>query len=422
MGEQEYDIIWKEGGLFEKGHWKIIPKKTPDSGAELIGWMIAAVIIIAVVSLLILTLPVWITLLGFNMVREKRYYAGIGVLVAFIYFWLDIQNGWLSSFMFFGYFDDENILIEGWFNLKYFKLITIFNLIALVVGLGYFVDAIIISKFGRKHNDGTVTKHQVLAYCLPIAVVFPLYLLTSFEKAPSSIEDVSVVENVEIANTSPGETIEEKVVAPIIDETTINYIAINEGINETNIIKIGELDWCTKNLNINTYRNGDIIPQVQDPSEWKNLTTGAWCYITDNTSYGKTYGKLYNWYAVTDSRRLAPEGYRIPSKEDWLGLIEYLGGRNAAGQKMKSKDNWLVGDKSYPTNYSGFSGLPAGARGQEEPSWNKVGEFTRYWSANVDSEGGYYFVGLSKYDQVGWYYASGNYKNYGFSVRCVKDE
>ena len=95
---------------------------------------------------------------------------------------------------------------------------------------------------------------------------------------------------------------------------------------EENEIKIGDQTWTTKNLDVDTYRNGDAIPQVQDEKEWVNLTTGAWCYYENETANGTTYGKLYNWYAVTDSRGLAPTGYHIPNNSEFMTLINYLGG------------------------------------------------------------------------------------------------
>ena len=94
---------------------------------------------------------------------------------------------------------------------------------------------------------------------------------------------------------------------------------------EENEIKIGDQTWTTKNLDVDTYRNGDVIPQVQDEEEWKNLTTGAWCYYENESDNGTTYGKLYNWFAVNDPRGLAQKGYHIPSDAEWTILTENLG-------------------------------------------------------------------------------------------------
>jgi uncharacterized protein (TIGR02145 family) len=70
--------------------------------------------------------------------------------------------------------------------------------------------------------------------------------------------------------------------------------------------------WQTKYATTTTYRNGDPIPQVTDDAQWASLTTGAWCWYNNDSANEATYGKLYNWYAATDPRGLAPYGYRIP--------------------------------------------------------------------------------------------------------------
>ena len=105
-------------------------------------------------------------------------------------------------------------------------------------------------------------------------------------------------------------------------------------------VTIGSQVWTSKNLDVATYRNGDVIPQVQDENAWENLTTGAWCYYDNDASNGTKYGKLYNWYAVNDPRGLAPNGYHIPTDAEWTQLSDYLGG-GEAGTKMKSTSGWV---------------------------------------------------------------------------------
>jgi hypothetical protein len=107
------------------------------------------------------------------------------------------------------------------------------------------------------------------------------------------------------------------------------------------------------NLTVDTYNNGDKIPNVTDPKEWNALSTGAWCwYDNDSATYAK-YGKLYNWYAVKDSRGLAPKGWHIPSDAEWIALTncnqgKYLGVSGLGGyrdingvcQRIKSLGFW----------------------------------------------------------------------------------
>ena len=110
---------------------------------------------------------------------------------------------------------------------------------------------------------------------------------------------------------------------------TVDVVDIDGNTYQT--VDICDQTWMKSNLNVSKYRNGDDIPQVTDATQWANLTTGAWCYFQNNTTNGTIYGKLYNWYAVNDPRGLAPNGWHIPSKDEWAVLRNCLGGENLAG-------------------------------------------------------------------------------------------
>ena len=144
-------------------------------------------------------------------------------------------------------------------------------------------------------------------------------------------------------------------------------------------IKIGTQTWTTKNLDVTKYRNGDAIPQVQDKNAWAKLKTGAWCYYENNTANGTTYGKLYNWFAVNDTRGLAPKGYHIPTDAEWTILTDNLG--EEAGTKMKSTSGWQ--NNGNGTNTSGFSGLPGGFR-NSYGNFTNFGAFGYWWSSSED--------------------------------------
>jgi hypothetical protein len=73
-------------------------------------------------------------------------------------------------------------------------------------------------------------------------------------------------------------------------------------------IKIGNQVWMAENLKVTRYRNGDPIPKVTNNSKWNNLKSGAYCIYNNDNANISTYGLLYNWYAVDDSRNIAPEG------------------------------------------------------------------------------------------------------------------
>ena len=107
-------------------------------------------------------------------------------------------------------------------------------------------------------------------------------------------------------------------------------------------VKIGSQVWMTRNLNVEVFRNGDPIPEATSPEEWKradSMGQPVWCYYDFNR---RKYGKLYNWYAVTDPRGLAPAGWHIPSHVEWDSLIDYLGGKNeeVAHNRLKSSTGW----------------------------------------------------------------------------------
>ena len=185
-------------------------------------------------------------------------------------------------------------------------------------------------------------------------------------------------------------------------------------------IVIGTQQWMEKNLDVLTYRNGDIIPQVTDPTAWGALTTGAWCYYNNDSTQGNKYGKLYNWHAVNDPRGLAPQGWHVPSDAEWTILETALGGASVAGGKMKEAGtlNWTTPNTG-GNNNSGFAGLPGGYRESNNGSFAFVGNRGFWWSSTEN----YTYSAL--YRNV--YYGSGDIfwngasKEGGFSVRCLRD-
>jgi uncharacterized protein (TIGR02145 family) len=184
-------------------------------------------------------------------------------------------------------------------------------------------------------------------------------------------------------------------------------------------IVIGTQQWMRENLDVLTYRNGDIIPQVTDATAWAALTTGAWCYYNNDVANGAIYGKLYNWYAVNDARGLAPQGWHIPTDAEWTTLGTLLGGDAAAGGKMKTTGTtrWTTPNAG-ATNESGFAGLPGGYR-NDNGTFSSVGDYGGWWSATeVNSPNAWYRY--LKYF-FGSLYRTNFYKTNGFSVRCLRD-
>lgn len=158
-----------------------------------------------------------------------------------------------------------------------------------------------------------------------------------------------------------------------------------------------------KNLNVSTFRNGDTIPQVQGGYDWQRAAEKgqpAWCYYENNSANGETLGKLYNWWAVSDERGLAPAGWHIPSFEEWGKLNAFFGDDTKAANELIKKN--------------GFNSMPGGIR----KHYN--GEFESYWPVYWSNEE---FNNRAAYCfNVGsWTSISRFGQGYGMYVRCVKD-
>jgi uncharacterized protein (TIGR02145 family) len=199
-----------------------------------------------------------------------------------------------------------------------------------------------------------------------------------------------------------------------------------------NEVAIGKQVWLKKNLNVDKFRNGQLIPEAKTDEEWLSANKNekpAWCYYDFDSSNGELFGKLYNWYAVNDSRVLAPEGYHIPTIEEWDKLDKYLGEKESA-IKMKTNSGWEIGNGN---NESGFSGLPGGYYGIGwDKNFHQKGSNGTWWSStkeapNLSLEDDEPFVvrtaGLNAlYPRLFSGLISNPFKSAnGYSVRCIKD-
>ncbi len=128
-------------------------------------------------------------------------------------------------------------------------------------------------------------------------------------------------------------------------------------------IQIGSQTWTVENLKTTRYRNGVTIPNVTDNTAWAALSTGAYCNYNNDEANVATYGRLYNWYALTDANNIAPAGWHTPSLAEWDILRNYLGDLNIAGGKAKEAGlaHWVTPNTG-ADNSSGFTALPAGSR------------------------------------------------------------
>ncbi|MEP7237193.1 MAG: fibrobacter succinogenes major paralogous domain-containing protein [Ferruginibacter sp.] len=205
-------------------------------------------------------------------------------------------------------------------------------------------------------------------------------------------------------------------------------------------IKTGDQIWMGKNLDISKFRNGDSIPEAKTSEEWLNAfeqSMPAWCYYDNDSKNGLKYGKLYNWFAVSDSRMLAPEGWEIPSRFSWESLKQFCDTSYSTNVDIDHLENTrfgtveLIDRKDWDTlckgnNKSGFTGLPGGYR-DSTGNFLYYEHYTGWWSttdginksltnANNNSKQAYVFLVTI----IGQDYHNGASQACGFSVRCVR--
>jgi uncharacterized protein (TIGR02145 family) len=183
------------------------------------------------------------------------------------------------------------------------------------------------------------------------------------------------------------------------------------------ITKIGDLTWMAENLNVVTFLNGDTIPEAKTDDAWS--TAGekgkpAWCYYNNKVKNGEKYGRIYNWYAVNDSRGLAPKGWHVSSLGDWGNLEIFLG--RDGGSKLKSLTGW--DEAGFGNNSTGFNALPGGSRG-DDGAFETIKLCAYFW-LSTDKEGVFGWDRTLQFNNEIINSSAPN-KWCGFSVRCVKD-
>ncbi len=186
-------------------------------------------------------------------------------------------------------------------------------------------------------------------------------------------------------------------------------------------------EWMQKNLNVFQYRNGDAIASGAVSSNWNSLDSVGLVAIYDNgwnSAYPglvSTFGRLYNWHAVTDERALCPSGWHVPSDLDWTYLEQSLGGSNIAGGRLKSTNmGWIVPNTG-ATNSSGFGALPGGYKNCSDCN-SSLGKYGFYWSTTERLDFNRYSAWYRRFDNISKL-SNRIYidKTYAFSVRCLKD-
>ena len=189
-------------------------------------------------------------------------------------------------------------------------------------------------------------------------------------------------------------------------------------------VQIGENNWMIKNLDVVTFQNGDTIPEAKTKDEWQQYGTArkaAWSYYNNDIGEGAQFGKLYNWYAVSDPRGLAPKGWHIPTDVEWGLLVLELGGDKKAGEALKYTYGWAntKTGSGNGTNSSGFEGLAGGLR-NGLGAFGYKGQGGGWWSSTpVDTAKSWYRFVLYASPMV---YKDAYGNRNGLAVRCVKDK
>ena len=190
--------------------------------------------------------------------------------------------------------------------------------------------------------------------------------------------------------------------------------------NVYHTVTIGAQTWMVENLKTTKYRNGESIANVTDNDGWNELRSGAYCNYYNSDENGITYGKLYNWFAVNDSRNIAPTGWHVSTDSEWTTLINYLG-EEKAGRKLKEagKSHWEKPNKG-ATNSSGFTALPGGDRSGNGGTFLSIGRYGHWWSSS-EGDSGYAWDRLMRCDDGDDVTRKRSSKEWGLSVRCLRD-
>lgn len=201
-------------------------------------------------------------------------------------------------------------------------------------------------------------------------------------------------------------------------------------------VAIGTQIWMAQNLKTTKFNNGTSIPLVTDNTAWSNLAAPGYCWFNNDVTCKDTYGALYNWYTV-NTGTLCPDGWHLPSDDEWTTLENYLivNGYNYDGtttgnkiaKSLASTTLWnsstnpgAVGTTDYPAkrNVTGFTALPVGIRYNDGP-FDGIGYVGYWWSATeTDATSARFFNLYFDGSQPSRNYIN---KEYGFSVRCVRD-
>jgi uncharacterized protein (TIGR02145 family) len=219
-----------------------------------------------------------------------------------------------------------------------------------------------------------------------------------------------------------------------IDNPNINFKSIGTPVgkfsdcikdidgNTYKTVTIGSQTWMAENLKTSKYNDGTTIPNSKVNSDWAKINIGSWCYFKNDSSFNSNYGKLYNGYVIISSmngnKNVCPIDWHVPSYEEWIVLIDNLGGSDVAGGKMKAIDQTWGTLNIDANNISLFTGLPGGFR-DSISRFSGEGSYGYWWSSTNFNFNLTKRINLYGFDgKIHW---ANSQNTKGFSIRCLKD-
>jgi uncharacterized protein (TIGR02145 family) len=183
----------------------------------------------------------------------------------------------------------------------------------------------------------------------------------------------------------------------------------------TDVVIIGYQSWLKENLKTTTFSNGDTIFHAISNEDWiyaKKNKIPAWCYYNNDEFYD-SIGKIYNWYAVTDKRGINPQGFHLPSIDEWNILIKNLGGESLAGELLR-KPTEIINDQLK------FNGELGGLR-NEDSQFKDLNEYGHWWTTSIDKDNPNFAFSVYINKTYKSIYKGSFNKGSGFYIRCIKD-
>lgn len=271
----------------------------------------------------------------------------------------------------------------------------------------------------------------VTANLLTTTVTFEYGLTTSYGKSSTAVQSPATGENptnvsVGITGLNVGTIYHFRIKAvnslgtTYSEDHVLETLLMDQDGNEYHAITIGTQVWMQENLKTTRLNDGTAISYVPIPGEWINKAMPAYSWYENNEDNKDSYGAMYNFYAV-NTGKLCPAGWHVPSREEWLTLINFLGGVTTAGGKLKEEGtlHWNAPNAD-ATNESQFTALPGGYRSYTDAAYFSLKDNCSMWSSSLNTSSTAYEIAITLYNTTDVQIVSANLK-YGVSVRCLKD-